>query len=149
QQYNLNAASTTLNRCLSGTSANAPLAGNPIASGNGALATNRVSLFRCPSDNGDPLEDDNDIYGIGNSTGLRGMKTNYDFSVQYWEWRCNAWAKTSADVRRMFGENSTTRIADVVDGLSNTIAMGETTFDNANGRCPAWAYRGWVQVGVD
>src|SRR5262249_55933937 len=52
QQYNLNAASTTLNRCLSGTSANAPLAGNPIASGNGALATNRVSLFRCPSDNG-------------------------------------------------------------------------------------------------
>jgi prepilin-type processing-associated H-X9-DG protein len=49
----------------------------------------------------------------------------------------------------MFGENSTTRIADVADGTSNTIAMGETTLNVANGTCPAWAYRGWVQVGVD
>lgn len=49
----------------------------------------------------------------------------------------------------MFGENSDTKIAQVTDGLSHTIAFGETTFDNANGRCPPWAYRGWVQVGVD
>src|SRR5262249_36344229 len=59
------------------------------------------------------------------------------------------WKQTPSSVRRMFGENSTTRIADVADGLSNTIAMGETTLNNANGTCPAWAYRDWVQVGVD
>src|SRR5262245_32506678 len=66
--YNPNAASTTLNRCLSGTSANAALAGDPITSGNGALAANPVAIFRCPSVNGDSLEEDNDIYGIGNNT---------------------------------------------------------------------------------
>jgi prepilin-type processing-associated H-X9-DG protein len=27
--------------------------------------------------------------------------------------------------------------------------IGETTLENANGTCPAWAYRGWVQVGVN
>ena len=149
RQYNPRAASSSLNRCLSGTSRNAPLAGDPIASGNGAMAATLVATFRCPSDNGDPLLDDNDIYGIGNNTGIRAQKTNYDFAVQYWEWRCNAWKQTSLNIRRMFGENSTTRVGDVTDGLSNTIAMGETTLNCANGRTPAWAYRGWVQVGVD
>src|SRR5262249_44092247 len=48
-----------------------------------------------------------------------------------------------------FGENSMTRISHVADGLSNTVAMSETTYNNANGTCPAWAYRDWVLVGVD
>ena len=33
--------------------------------------------------------------------------------------------------------------------MSNTIAFGETTLETAQGSCPAWAYRGWVQAGVD
>ena len=41
----------------------------------------------------------------------------------------------------MFGENSTTRIADVADGLSNTVAVAETTLDVFNGFTPAWGYR--------
>jgi hypothetical protein len=41
----------------------------------------------------------------------------------------------------MFGENSNSRIADVTDGLSNTIAMGKTTLQCPNGTTPAWAYR--------
>ena len=49
----------------------------------------------------------------------------------------------------MFGENSNSSIASVTDGTSNTVAMGETTLANANGTCPAWAYRGWVMIGVD
>ncbi len=148
-QYDPTAASSSLGFCLAPSGTNGPLAGDPIQSGNGRLATLEIELLRCPSDNGEPLLPDNEFYGIGNGTGLLPAKTNYDFSVEYWEWRCNAWANTRDNVRRMFGENSTTEAAQVVDGLSHTIAMGETTFNNANGRCPAWAYRGWVQVGVD
>jgi prepilin-type N-terminal cleavage/methylation domain-containing protein/prepilin-type processing-associated H-X9-DG protein len=148
-QYDPNSSSTTLNRCLSPARENGPLVGDPIASGNGELATTRLAILLCPSDSGDPLLPDNDIYGIATGVDLLPAKTNYDFSVEYWQWRCNAWALTPLETRRMFGENSDTRIAQVTDGLSNTIAFGETTLDNVNGRCPAWAYRGWVQVGVD
>jgi prepilin-type N-terminal cleavage/methylation domain-containing protein/prepilin-type processing-associated H-X9-DG protein len=148
-QYDADASSTTLDRCLAPAGTNGPLVGDPIASGNGKLATTVISTLRCPSDSGEPLLPDNDVYGIATGVGLRPAKTNYDFSVEYWEWRCNAWAVASPGTQRMFGENSDTRMAQVSDGLSNTIAFGETTFDNANGRCPAWAYRGWVQVGID
>ena len=49
----------------------------------------------------------------------------------------------------MFGENSATRIDDVHDGTSNTIAMAETLYTTYNGTCPAWGYRAWVGFGVD
>jgi hypothetical protein len=37
----------------------------------------------------------------------------------------------------------------VLDGTSNTVAVSECTLDVLNGRRAAWAYRNWVQVGVD
>jgi len=148
-RYHPDVAMTTLDFCISPSAKNGPIAGNPVASGNAALAASALSVLRCPTDTGEPLLPDNVYYGIGDGTGIRPVKTNYDFSVQYWEWRCNAWKKTPASQRRMFGENSNTRVGQVSDGLSHTIAFGETTLDNANGTCPAWAYRGWVQVGVD
>ena len=46
-------------------------------------------------------------------------------------------------VRRMFGENSNTTIAMLLDGSSNTVAMCETLHTVANGSCPAFGYRGW------
>ena len=52
-------------------------------------------------------------------------------------------------MRRIFGEDSTTRIDDVHDGTSNTIAMAETLYTTYNGTCPAWGYRAWVPFGVD
>jgi prepilin-type N-terminal cleavage/methylation domain-containing protein/prepilin-type processing-associated H-X9-DG protein len=151
--YNPRAASSS----YTGTVPGATFPASVVGSGNDVIASTPLAVFRCPSDNGDPLEPHSELghYTIDPSSNLRGVKTNYDFSVQYWEWRCNAWATTPAwnattgVGRRMFGENSTTRIADVADGLSNTIAMGETTLTSANGTTPAWAYRGWVQVGVD
>ena len=148
-QYDPNSASSSLGYCLAPSGTNGPLAGDPVRSGNGQLATIALSVLQCPSDAGNPRLPDNEVYGIGTELGLSPAKTNYDFSVEYWEWRCNAWAGTPEKERRMFGENSDTRVSHVTDGMSHTIAMGETTFDNANGSCPAWAYRGWVQVGVD
>ena len=148
-QYDPQSASSSLNRCLSPSRTIGPLAGDPIASGNARLAEIEIPLLRCPSDSGKRRLSDTLVYGVGDGVGIEPAKTNYDLAVQYWEWRCNAWAQTEDQLRRMFGENSTTTAAQVSDGLSNTIAAGETTLDNANGRCPAWAYRGWVQVGVD
>jgi prepilin-type processing-associated H-X9-DG protein len=49
----------------------------------------------------------------------------------------------------MFGENSTTTIGSVTDGTSNTLMMGEQTLDTFNGVTSAWAYAGWVSVGID
>jgi prepilin-type N-terminal cleavage/methylation domain-containing protein/prepilin-type processing-associated H-X9-DG protein len=145
QKYNPNAASQSY------TTNGAPSAGSPITGGNAEIAAMRLAIFRCPSDSYDPLLPHSAVghYTIDPATPLLGVKTNYDFAVEYWEWRCNAWAKTPQNIRRMFGENSNTRLADVTDGLSNTIAMGETTLQCANGTTPAWAYRGWVQIGVD
>jgi prepilin-type processing-associated H-X9-DG protein len=123
-----------------------------IDASNAAIGTMQPALIRCPSDGGDPKLPYSTAghYTVDNTnSGLIGIKTNYDFSVQYWSWECNAWSRTAANVRRMFGENSNSSIASVTDGTSNTVAMGETTLDNANGTCPAWAYRGWVMIGVD
>jgi prepilin-type processing-associated H-X9-DG protein len=153
EMYNKNAASSSY--ATTGT-----FQASPLGSGNDLLATQRPNIFRCPSDDGDPLLPWSTAghYTIdpGNST-LLGVKTNYDFSVEYWDFRCNAWKNalptapfiSRSQIKHMFGENSDARIGDVLDGTSNTIAMGETTLTCANGTTPAWAYRGWVQIGVD
>jgi prepilin-type N-terminal cleavage/methylation domain-containing protein len=127
---------------------------------NFAVVSTRLAVFICPSDSEDPLLPA-DSYAYSPATGYRGVKTNYDFSVdsiysQYgWEYsfECNHWRHPDSMYtvarHRMFGENSTTKMADVKDGASNTIAMAETLHSVRNGTCSAWGYRGWVHVGVD
>ena len=126
--------------------------GNP-ETGNGLVASLNPPVFRCPSDSGSPIIDNTsgDVYGISNGSAIKPTKTNYDFAVtaRGYGTVCNGWSRQPGSERRMFGENSTTRVASVTDGLSNTIAIGETTLETANGRTPSWAYRGWAQVGVD
>lgn len=130
--------------------------GNPRTNGNAALTETIVKVFLCPSDNNsvttrlvgghygpDP--------GINSLTGrpFTGAPTNYDFIVSDSDFgNCVNW-KNSSTKRRMFGQNSDTTPGKIIDGLSNTFMIGETTQWHVNGNAFAWAYRGWVMSGVD
>jgi prepilin-type N-terminal cleavage/methylation domain-containing protein/prepilin-type processing-associated H-X9-DG protein len=148
ERFNPKAASGNLMTtcCCSLGSSSSTLAGDSVAAGNAALAKVELPIFLCPSDPGTPTEPNDDCYSP--KTGDPGAKTNYDFCTSS-RYDANAWRQEPASTRRMFGENSNTRLTDVSDGLSNTIAIGEQTLNVYNGTCTAWAYRGWVQVGVN
>lgn len=126
-----------------------PVVGDAVTSGNAQLFTQKLPVFICPSDPNDPFQPaDSPFYSIKVGSDLRGARINYDFSTNC-SVVCNFWKSLAPQNRNMFGENSTTRMNEVTDGLSTTIMLGETTLDVVNGNGNTWGYRGWVMNGVD
>ena len=133
-----------------------PLAGDALA--NVTVLQTPLSVFLCPSDPGIPVVAPlNGLAAIKAGTDYAGSKTNYDFLAPG-DYSCNAWMAMATTQRPMFGENSATSIAQALDGMSQTIAVGETTLDLLNGAYPptpsqssghAWGYRNWCMVGID
>ncbi|QDT95667.1 DUF1559 domain-containing protein [Gimesia aquarii] len=127
--------------------------GNPATNGNGALHQTKIDVLHCPSQpKTEELTADTPTYRA--ASGVVGRKTNYDFIVyaNYRHANCNDWrtsALTAFTNRRMFGDNSYCSLADIIDGSSNTLAMGETKYDVYNGSAAPWGYRGWLQAGID
>jgi prepilin-type N-terminal cleavage/methylation domain-containing protein/prepilin-type processing-associated H-X9-DG protein len=155
KQFKLNAAFGNFTSDLIGQPGPKPPAKlaspDAIASGNAALSANVIPLLLCPSDNGKQLIEPSPYYSpdLG-KTGIKAAKTSYDFisnagGVGYF----NYWSHRAISEQYMFGENSTTRITDVKDGTSSTLMMGEQTLELYNGVTTAWAYTGWVSVGID
>jgi prepilin-type N-terminal cleavage/methylation domain-containing protein/prepilin-type processing-associated H-X9-DG protein len=141
----------TSNAYASGGVASETFLGGAPSTANVSLAQRKVSTYTCPSEFGNGTMSAGANYGVNASVG--GQKTNYDFVANsgcgvyanYWKYLVT----NSASSVYMFGENSTTRIADITDGTSNTFAMAETTFNVYNGNGDPWAYRCWVTGGVD
>ena len=152
ERLDLNSATCNLTQgstgCCGPNKSLGTLLGDAVASGNDEVVATELITLKCPSDIGDTHLPLSSLFWVGSSSELTGAKTNYDFSVSN-VYECNHWAVHNDVERRMFGENSKTRAADVTDGLSNTIAMAETLRDIYNGECAAWGYRSWVTVGID
>ncbi|OWK45147.1 DUF1559 domain-containing protein [Fimbriiglobus ruber] len=153
QKWNMSGASGNFLGSAHGYSIGSSTLASPdaVASGNAALSATLISTFICPSDPGPQTISPSSYYSpdLG-STGIIATKTSYDFvtacaGVAYY----NYWAKSSTGTRYAFGENSTTRVTDITDGSSNTLAMGEQTLALYNGTTSSWAYAGWVSVGID
>ncbi|MBN9523223.1 DUF1559 domain-containing protein [bacterium] len=117
------------------------------------LANTVISTFICPTDPA-PRESTGQAMPnrYGADTGVSGQRTNYDFiTVTASDFgTCNWWKSAAVNLRYYFGENSNTKIEGAVDGSSNTFLLGETLVEpRCNGWGEVWAYRGWVQTGLD
>jgi prepilin-type N-terminal cleavage/methylation domain-containing protein/prepilin-type processing-associated H-X9-DG protein len=134
------------NACCPPTTSLGKLVGDPVASGNAQLSLEVISNLLCPSDDGEIWLPVAGVYSA--ATGYGGAKTNYDFSTDT-SHNCKHWQSQPENNRRMFGENTQFRDKDVTDGLSSTVAVAETMRTVYNGQATAWAYRGWVMVGID
>ncbi len=149
--YNSNGCATT-HSTITGTGAGTLGAGDdPVTNGNAAVVKTLVTVFLCPSDSGsNHIASLTGSYGISaTNTGTGGAKTNYDFITVTPYNSCENWTGGALASRCMFGDNSKCRLADVKDGTSNTLMMGETTRDVYNGGTNAWGYRGHVMVGLN
>ena len=155
-QYTFTAAASNVTlgneSCCGPTTAKEPLAGGGVPTGNARIVTQKLKIFICPSDLSNPLiASTTDIYSVGYNKGNlgQGARTNYDFSSLL-SYTCNEWTtQRTNNTRRMFAQNSDSRFADVSDGLSNTVALCESTLDTDNGETTTWGYRGWVMIGND
>ncbi len=114
---------------------------------NAPVTTTKLSVLLCPSDPADFFYPKmNKYYSISSKT-PGGMRTNYDFNVWFGEYFYQGYPIPDGE-RPMFGTNSSTRMADVTDGASNTVMVTETMRSVANGAAPAWGHGGHVLIGV-
>jgi prepilin-type N-terminal cleavage/methylation domain-containing protein len=136
-------------------SSGAPLAGG-TADNNAAVAGTIIPGFFCPSDTGTKvLTGEGAAYGP--ASGQACAKTNYDFSIMKGDFTaCKYWAFIkspgiySPDRLQLtiFGEDNTTRVQDVTDGLSKTALLSEQTLQVNSARCSFWSYRAWYGPGI-
>jgi type II secretory pathway pseudopilin PulG len=117
---------------------------------NAEVVSTLLKAFLCPSDGYNPVMSDEGGTTYNPYNGNTGAKTSYDFSVwQYDRNYHNDWATQPINSKYMFGENSDTGMAHILDGSSNTVAINEQTHNVIDGAPNAWGYRGWVQFGLD
>ncbi len=116
--------------------------GATIVAPNAAAGGTKLTLLLCPSDDGPQTYPGGDgTYGC--APGVPAYRTSYGFSVQRsmtWDNSAgNYWTNENRSTRSMFGISGNTTFRDVSDGLTNTVAVSETTLDVYDGVTQSWA----------
>ena len=117
---------------------------------NAVASKTPIPVYTCPSDNGTPRYTTvgSQHYSIS-ATESGGYKTNYDFSAHYNEYYyCHYWGALATTVKPMFGEDSNTRIRDIRDGTTNTVAMLVQPRERTSVVSASWSYRSHVAYGL-
>ena len=120
---------------------------------NHALVGTKIVALLCPSDDGDPFYSGTGthyrISATAQAAGIGGAKTSYGFSVERHSSSQNFWTHESMAERRLFGVNSNSKMRDIGDGTSNTVAVVHGTLSVKNGITNCWGYSHWVGNGND
>jgi prepilin-type N-terminal cleavage/methylation domain-containing protein/prepilin-type processing-associated H-X9-DG protein len=92
-----------------------------------------LKIFRCPSDTGPDLSPPRNLHATSNYRGIAGPYT-YPY------------ISPGMDFGGIFWQNSNIRVTDIIDGSSNTLAIGECMYDDSIGKTACiWAgMSGWV-----
>ncbi len=125
--------------------------GATIVPANAAASGKRLTVLLCPSDSGPETYPSGDgTYGC--APGVASYKNSYGFSVKYgMTWDPSTapyWNNEDRSTRSMFGIYSNTRFRDASDGLSNTVAIAETTLSVQDGVTQSWACAQHVGEGI-
>jgi len=104
-----------------------PLGPSPNPNSNDDVAAANIQIFNCPSDvTPPPVENRAPYNGADFYTMVSARRSNYLFSTgAYTDYDAN-WTNTSPSARGAFGNNGAVALANVPDGTSNTLGIGES-----------------------
>ncbi|WP_372719062.1 DUF1559 domain-containing protein [Novipirellula sp.] len=128
-----------------------PKPGEP-GNANDVVISTAVQSFLCPSDPNPThyATTSSTSYSISpGTTSLEGAYTNYEFSIRRTSSTAAKWSQDDLLTRRMFGMDDSSRMRDILDGTSNTVAVCETLRGVHDGVPQTWGYTKWVGNGVD
>ncbi|WP_166830221.1 DUF1559 domain-containing protein [Thalassoroseus pseudoceratinae] len=148
EQFDFNLAAST---ARNGSSVPGGLEPGQSGNANDIVVGTSLDAFLCPSDAGPThyTGTSSAYYISGSQNAEGGAYTNYDFSVRRVSSWANKWKDESQGTRRLFGPDTSSKLRDIVDGTSNTVAVCETLRDVWNGTGQTWGYSKWVGAGVD